>query len=125
MTGKQTKQIIRIALILGTVISLFFVPWPILFAWLPPLPDTVQEQVDETIDHGFDGIIVYVDESGQPPAFYAAGWHDRKRKYLPTRTPCSKLPVSASYMLLLPSPNWSRTTACLWIKRSLITFLNF
>ena len=80
MTGKQTKQIIRIALILGTVISLFFVPWPILFAWLPPLPDTVQEQVDETIDHGFDGIIVYVDESGQPPAFYAAGWHDRKKE---------------------------------------------
>ena len=80
MTGKQTKQIIRIALILGTVISLFFVPWPILFAWLPPLPDTVQEQVDEAIDHGFDGIIVYVDESGQPPAFYAAGWHDRKKE---------------------------------------------
>ena len=45
-----------------------------------PLPDTVQEQVDEAIGHGFDGIIVYVDQAGKPPGFYAAGWHDRKNK---------------------------------------------
>jgi CubicO group peptidase (beta-lactamase class C family) len=25
-------------------------------------------------------MIVYVDEAGKPPAFYAAGWHDRKNK---------------------------------------------
>jgi len=47
---------------------------------LPPLPDSVQEGVIETIEHGFDCIIVYVDESGKPPAFYAAGWHKRDRK---------------------------------------------
>lgn len=45
-----------------------------------PLPDTVQEQLDEAIGHGFDGMIVYVDQTGKPPAFYAAGWHDRKKK---------------------------------------------
>ena len=45
-----------------------------------PLPDTVQEQVNEAIDHGFDGMIVYVDEAGKPPAYYSAGWHDRKNK---------------------------------------------
>jgi hypothetical protein len=78
MTKKQTIRIIRIALLVGTTISLFFVPWILVWAWILPLPDTVQEQADEAIDHGFDGIIVYVDQAGKPPAFYAAGWHDRK-----------------------------------------------
>ncbi len=59
---------------------MFFVPWILVWAWILPLPDTVQEQVNEAIYHGFDGIIVYVDEAGKPPAFYAAGWHDRKNK---------------------------------------------
>ena len=40
----------------------------------------MQEQVDEAISHGFDGIIVYVDEAGKPPAFYTAGWKDRDNK---------------------------------------------
>jgi len=59
---------------------MFFIPWILVWAWILPLPDTVQEQVNEAIDHGFDGIIVYVDEAGKPPAFYTAGWHDRKNK---------------------------------------------
>lgn len=80
MTKKQTTRILRIVLLIGTIISMFFVPWILVWAWILPLPDTVQEQVTEAIDHGFDGIIVYVDESGQPPAFYSAGWHDRKNK---------------------------------------------
>jgi CubicO group peptidase (beta-lactamase class C family) len=49
-------------------------------AWILPLPDTVQEQVNEAIGHGFDGMIVYVDQDGKPPELYAAGWHDRKNK---------------------------------------------
>ena len=57
-----------------------FPPWDGIWAWLAPLPDTVQEQVDDAIYHGLDGIIVYVDESGQPPAFYTAGWKDRDNK---------------------------------------------
>jgi D-alanyl-D-alanine carboxypeptidase len=80
MTKKQIKRMIRIILFLGTIISLYFVPWPILSAWIAPLPDTVREQVNEAIDIGFDGMIVYVDEAGKPPEFYAAGWHDRKKK---------------------------------------------
>lgn len=80
MKKKQTKRILRIGLLVGTIISLFYVPWILVWAWILPLPDTVQEQAKEAIDHGFDGIIVYVDESGKPPAFYAAGWHDRKNK---------------------------------------------
>jgi CubicO group peptidase (beta-lactamase class C family) len=80
MTKKQIKQIIRIGLLVGTMISLFFVPWIVLKAWILPLPDTVEEQVNEALDYGFDGIIVYVDESGKPPAFYAAGWKNREHK---------------------------------------------
>jgi D-alanyl-D-alanine carboxypeptidase len=74
----HTKQVIRIILLTGTIISLFFVPWLLVKAWILPLPDTVQEQAEEAIDHGFAGIIVYVDEKGKPPAFYTAGWHNRE-----------------------------------------------
>ena len=80
MTKKQTKQLFRIVLIIGSITSLFYVPWILVWAWILPLPDTVQEQVNEAIGHGFDGMIVYVDEAGNPPAFYTAGWHDRKKK---------------------------------------------
>jgi len=59
---------------------MFFVPWILVWAWILPLPDTVQEQVNEAIGHGFDGMIVYVDQAGKPPEFYAAGWKDRKNK---------------------------------------------
>ncbi|MEZ5148053.1 MAG: serine hydrolase domain-containing protein [Bacteroidales bacterium] len=80
MTKKQTKLIIRIALLVGTVISLFFVPWILVRAWIKPLPDTVQEQLNEAISYGIDGIIVYVDVAGKPPGFYAAGWKNRENK---------------------------------------------
>lgn len=80
MTKKKRKQILRIGLAIGTITSLFFVPWPLVKAWILPLPDTVQEQVDEAIQHGFDGIIVYVDQSGKPPEYYSAGWKDREKR---------------------------------------------
>ena len=76
----QRKQIVRIVLLIGTITSLFFVPWPPVKAWLLPLPDRVQEQVNEAIGHGFDGMIVYVDEAGKSPEYYAAGWHNRENK---------------------------------------------
>ncbi|WP_041627327.1 serine hydrolase domain-containing protein [Owenweeksia hongkongensis] len=78
--NKPIKRMIRIALLAATVVSLYFVPWILVKVWILPLPDTVQEQVDEAIDHGFDGIVVYIDEGGKPPAFYAGGWHDRENK---------------------------------------------
>jgi CubicO group peptidase (beta-lactamase class C family) len=87
MFMKQTKdpappfrRIFRIVLIVASLASLYFVPWILVWTWILPLPETVQEQVNKAIDHGFDGIIVYVDEAGKPPAFYAAGWHDRKKE---------------------------------------------
>ncbi len=80
MTKKQTKQIIRIVLFIGTITSMFFVPWILVRTWIKPLPDTVQEQLNEGIKYGFDGIIVYIDKNGKPPAFYAAGYKNRENK---------------------------------------------
>jgi D-alanyl-D-alanine carboxypeptidase len=80
MKKKQIKRTLGIIFIIGSVASLFFVPWILVWAWILPLPDTVQEQANEAIAHGLDGIIVYVDEAGKPPGFYAAGWHDREKK---------------------------------------------
>jgi len=80
MTKKQIKQILRILFIIASISSLAFVPWILVKAWILPLPNTVQEQLNEAINHGFDGMIVYVDQAGKPPEFYAAGWHDRKNK---------------------------------------------
>ncbi|MFL1010560.1 serine hydrolase domain-containing protein [Flavisericum labens] len=80
MTKKKSKWIIRILLFLGTIISLYFVPWPIIKAWINPLPENVQEQVNQATDYGFDGIIVYVDIGGKEPDFYAAGTKNRESK---------------------------------------------
>ena len=80
MTKKKKIIIIRILLFVGTAISLFFVPWLLVKAWILPLPETIQEQADEAISHGFDGIIVYVDQAGQQPQYFTAGWHDRDSK---------------------------------------------
>ena len=80
MAKKQIKQIFRILFILASIGSLFFVPWILVKAWILPFPDTIQEQLDEAIGYGFDGMIVYVNHGGRPPEFYAAGWHDRKNK---------------------------------------------
>ena len=80
MTKEKIKGILRIAFIIASISSLWFVPWILVWAWILPLPDTIQEQLEEGIGHGFDGMIVYVDQAGKPPEFYAAGWHDRKNK---------------------------------------------
>lgn len=80
MSKKQTKRILRIVFITASITSLFFVPWVLVRMWLTPLPDTVQEQVNDAIGYGLDGMIVYIDEAGKPPAFYAAGWKNRENR---------------------------------------------
>ena len=78
--NKKAKWIVRGVLLVGTIVSMFFVPWILVKAWILPLPDTIQEQVDEAIGHGFDGMIVYVDQAGKPPAFFTGGWKDKQKK---------------------------------------------
>ena len=75
---KKRIIITRILLFVGTAISLYFVPWLLVKAWILPLPNTVQEQLDEAIGHGFEGMIVYIDQAGYPPQYYTSGWHNRE-----------------------------------------------
>lgn len=80
MKSKKAERAIRISLFFGTVVSLWFVPWPLVKAWIKPLPDSIPEQLNQSVDQGFDGIIVYVDQAGRDPEFYAAGVHNREKK---------------------------------------------
>jgi len=80
MTKMQIKKTLKILFIIASISSLAFVPWILVKAWILPLPNTVKEQVNNAIGLGFDGMIVYVDQAGNLPEFYAAGWNDRKNK---------------------------------------------
>ena len=66
----------------GTAIicAVIFVPWILLRAWITPLPDTVQEQLNDAVIFGLDGIIVYVDKADEAPKFFSAGWENRENK---------------------------------------------
>jgi D-alanyl-D-alanine carboxypeptidase len=78
---KKKNPTVRILKIVGPIAGIIsiviFPPWDGIWAWLAPLPNTVQEQVDAAFDHGLDGIIVYVDQTGKAPALYVAGWKNR------------------------------------------------
>lgn len=77
---KEVKPIIRVLRIVMPIVTLVCVvtlpPWAGIGAWLAPLPDSVQQQVDNAVDDGLDGVIVYVDKAGEAPRLYAAGWKD-------------------------------------------------
>ncbi|MDA8595642.1 beta-lactamase family protein [Flavobacteriaceae bacterium] len=77
-------RIIRILLFGGTLVSLFFVPWLLVKAWILPIPDSIEEQMKQALDLGFEGMIVYVDQGDKDPEFYAAGWHNRENE-IPAR----------------------------------------
>lgn len=71
-------RILRIIMpIVGIITAVIFVPWNAVWIWIAPLPDTVQGELDNAVDRGFDGIIVYIDQPGEAPALYAAGWNNR------------------------------------------------
>ena len=44
----------------------------------------MQEQADQAVDYGFEGVILYVDVKGESPEYYTAGWHNRTKK-IPAR----------------------------------------
>lgn len=83
MTKTKSKKIIRILVLVGTLISLYFVPWPIVKAWLTPLPNDLQTQVDKASDYGFDGIIICVNKKGNQSKFYTSGYKNKEAK-IPT-----------------------------------------
>ncbi len=86
MENTNKRRIVRALRIIMPLIAIIIVivvaPLDLVPAWIAPLPDTVQEQVDDAIDYGLDGIVVYVDQAGEAPQFYAAGWKNK-----PTQEP--------------------------------------
>lgn len=80
MNKPHLKRSLKILLFISTVVSLFFIPWPLIKASLTPLPDTVQEQVDQSANYGFDGIVVYIEKKNSPPTFYTSGYKNRANK---------------------------------------------
>lgn len=85
MKKNKTKQMLKLLLILASLFSLTFVPWTLVKAWGKPLPDTVQEQLDEAMGYDFEGMIVYIDKAGQESQSFASGWHNRESK-IPAKT---------------------------------------
>lgn len=81
MENLNKTRIVRILRIIGPIIGLITIvvipPLDLIPPLIAPLPDTVQAQVDEAIDYGLDGIIVYVDQAGKEPVFYSAGWKNK------------------------------------------------
>ncbi|MCB0769979.1 MAG: beta-lactamase family protein [Flavobacteriales bacterium] len=78
--SKQARRILRIAFVAASIGSLFLVPWRLVWARVRPLPSTVQAQVDQAVEYGFEGVVVYVDAASKAPAWYTAGWHERSTK---------------------------------------------
>jgi hypothetical protein len=84
MKMQKTERLVWILRLIVAVVAIgcaaTFVPWDAACTYFAPLPDTVQEQVEDALRHGMNGIIVFVDQAGREPAFYAAGWKDRQSK---------------------------------------------
>ncbi|CAB0151370.1 D-alanyl-D-alanine carboxypeptidase [Pseudidiomarina piscicola] len=76
-TNRVTRRLRIIMPIVALIVTLAIAPIDLLPYWLAPVPDTVQEQVDEAVEQGLDGIIVAIDKAGQAPEFYAAGWKNK------------------------------------------------
>ncbi|WP_338733652.1 serine hydrolase domain-containing protein [Mangrovimonas cancribranchiae] len=83
MKKNKIKNMFRILLIAGSLASLCFVPWILVKAWILPLPKSIDEQISEAVNHGFEGMIVYVDQAGEQPVTYAGGFMNRENK-IPT-----------------------------------------
>ncbi|MDP5029884.1 serine hydrolase [Paraglaciecola sp.] len=76
-----TTRILRIIMPLIAVLCIFlWAPWQAGLMYLSPLPDSIQEQLDDAIKYDLDGIIVYVQQADNAPEFYAAGFNNRDTK---------------------------------------------
>jgi len=80
MKNRKILLIRVVAAIVATTCIYMFAPWKAAIHYFSPLPSTVQEQVDDAVNQGLDGIIVYVQKQGQGVQFYTSGWHNRALK---------------------------------------------
>ena len=81
MENNNKTRIVRILRIImpivGIVTAVVIAPLDLIPPLIAPLPDTVQAQVDASVDYKLDGIIVYVEQAGEDPVFYTAGWKNK------------------------------------------------
>lgn len=75
-------KLLKIIMPIIAICALTFVPWLAIRAYFTPLPDAVQQQVNNAIQYQLDGIIVYVDKKGGEPELYSAGWKNRENKVI-------------------------------------------
>jgi D-alanyl-D-alanine carboxypeptidase len=77
-TKDRIVRILRIIMpIVGLITIIVIAPLDLVPPLIAPLPETVQKQVDDAVELGLDGIIVYVDQASEDPAFYSAGWKNK------------------------------------------------
>ena len=77
MTLSKTN-VLRLLAVVVTFISIYlFAPWQYGLYYLRPLPNTVQQELDEFIQQGVDGVIIYVDKKGAEPRYYVSGVDNR------------------------------------------------
>jgi len=111
MMKNKPKPIVRILRIVMPAVALLslivFPPWNEIWLCIAPLHDTVQEEINNGVEQGLDGIIVYVDKGGKEPQFYSAGWNNRENRIpadphsLFKIASISKLYVAASAAMLV------------------------
>ena len=78
-------NIARIIAVIVTIASIYiFAPWEHALYYLKPGSESIQQELDDATQSGFDGIIVYVQQKDQPAEIYASGWHNRDLK-IPAR----------------------------------------
>lgn len=81
MGQKHIINLLRVlAAVVVTTCLVIFPPWILIKAWVMPLPDSLQSQLQDATELGFEGIIVYRHELGKAPQKYAAGWKDSENK---------------------------------------------
>lgn len=69
-----------VLIFISIIATVLFIPWGLLMMKISPLPDTIQEELDNvTSKHSIDGVIVYVDD-GETASMYASGYNDRDAK---------------------------------------------
>lgn len=75
---RRWVRVLRIVMpIVAVITAAVIAPLDLLPAWIAPLPDTVEEQVEAAPGLGLDGIIVYIEQPGRAPRFHAAGWKNK------------------------------------------------
>lgn len=78
---KRIRRLLRIIMpVVAIICTVAFTPREALSFRTELVSDTIQKQLDNAIDNGLDGIVVYVDKKGREPEFYSAGWKNRENK---------------------------------------------